>query len=1044
MLSEDDLEQQSLQWFAELGWEILHGPDIAPDGNNPLRASFHDVFLRPVLLEQLQEINPHIPVTVLDEVILRIAHAQSPDLVVSNKAFHHLLLDGVPVQYKQDDRVIHDKALLMDFNYPKHNRFTVVNQVAIQGTKQVRRPDVIGYINGLPVAVIELKSPVDANADIWAAFNQLQTYKNELSDLFICNEALVVSDGYNARIGSLTANEERFLPWKTLSNEDDKPLFEWQLETVVKGFFNRELLLDYIRYFILFESDGKRLIKKIAAYHQFHAVREAVAATIVASTGKHVPLRSNITPGSKKAGVVWHTQGSGKSISMCCYAGKLLQQAEMNNPTIVVVTDRNDLDGQLYATFCQAQDLLKQEPLQANDRDQLREMLNARESGGIIFTTVQKFAPQDGEQTHPALNLRSNIVVISDEAHRSQYGLNATLDRETGAYKYGYAKHMRDALPNASFMGFTGTPVSSEDKDTRAVFGDYVSIYDIQDAVEDGATVPIYYESRLAKLDLNHEELETLSNQVDELVEDEETDQKEKTKSDWSRLEKLVGSEPRINQVAADLVQHFEARNATMNGKAMIVAMSREICVKLYDALVALRPEWHSDDVEKGEIKIIMTGSASDNSFLQPHIYNKQTKKRLEARFKDLNDPLKLVIVRDMWLTGFDAPCCHTMYIDKPMRGHNLMQAIARVNRVFKDKPGGLVVDYIGIANELKQALKTYTDSKGKGQTTVDAHEAFAILLEKLDVIHGMFAKTPTATGFDYTGFAEVPQRFLLKAADYVLGLDDGKKRFFDVVLAMNKAWSLCSTLDEAKPLQKEIAFLSAVKVAIIKLTTTDKKFSQSEKNTLLGKILDNAIIATGVDDVFALAGLDKPNIGLLSDEFLEEVRELPQRNLAVELLEKLLNDGIHARTKNNVVQEKKYSDRLKAVLLKYNNRAIETAQVIEELIQMAKEFQEAMARDEALGLNSDEIAFYDALAENESAVRELGDDVLKKLAIEVTLKLRQSTTVDWQVRESVRARLRILVRQTLRKYKYPPDKTPYAVELILKQAEVVSNHWTA
>ncbi|MGP2756859.1 type I restriction endonuclease subunit R [Serratia marcescens] len=1044
MLSEDDLEQQSLQWFAELGWEVLHGPDIAPDGDNPLRASFHDVFLRPLLLEQLQKINPHLPVAVLDEVILRIAHAQSPDLIVSNKAFHHLLLDGVPVQYKQDDNVIHDKALLMDFYHPNHNRFTVVNQVAIQGTKQVRRPDVICYINGLPVAVIELKSPIDANADIWAAFNQLQTYKNELSDLFICNEALVVSDGYNARIGSLTANEERFLPWKTLSNEDDKPLFEWQLETVVKGFFNRELLLDYIRYFILFENDGKRLIKKIAAYHQFHAVREAVAATIVASTGKHLPLRSNITPGSKKAGVVWHTQGSGKSISMCCYAGKLLQQAEMNNPTIVVVTDRNDLDGQLYATFCQAQDLLKQEPLQANDRDQLREMLNARESGGIIFTTVQKFAPLDGEQTHPALNLRSNIVVISDEAHRSQYGLNATLDRETGAYKYGYAKHMRDALPNASFMGFTGTPVSSEDKDTRAVFGDYVSIYDIQDAVEDGATVPIYYESRLAKLDLNHEELETLSEQVDELVEDEETDQKEKTKGDWSRLEKLVGSEPRINQVAADLIQHFEARNATMNGKAMIVAMSREICVKLYNALVALRPEWHSDDVEKGEIKIIMTGSASDNKFLQPHIYNKQTKKRLEARFKDLNDPLKLVIVRDMWLTGFDAPCCHTMYIDKPMRGHNLMQAIARVNRVFKDKPGGLVVDYIGIANELKQALKTYTDSKGKGQTTIDAHEAFAILLEKLDVIHGMFSKTPTAAGFDYTGFEEVPQRFLLKAADYVLGLDDGKKRFFDVVLAMNKAWSLCSTLDEAKPLQKEIAFLSAVKVAIIKLTTTDKKFSQSEKNTLLGKILDNAIIATGVDDVFALAGLGKPNIGLLSEEFLEEVREMPQRNLAVELLEKLLNDGIHARTKNNVVQEKKYSDRLRAVLLKYNNRAIETAQVIEELIQMAKEFQEAMARDDALGLNPDEIAFYDALAENESAVRELGDETLKKLAIEVTLKLRQSTTVDWQVRESVRARLRILVRQTLRKYKYPPDKTAGTVELILKQAEVVSNSWTS
>lgn len=714
----------------------------------------------------------------------------------------------------------------------------------------------------------------------------------------------------------------------------------------------------------------------------------------------------------------------------------------MNNPTIVVVTDRNDLDGQLYATFCQAQDLLKQTPLQANDRDELRELLNARESGGIIFTTVQKFAPLDGEQSHPALNQRSNIVVISDEAHRSQYGLSATLDRQTGVYKYGYAKHMRDALPNASFMGFTGTPIASEDKDTRAVFGDYVSIYDIQDAVDDGATVPIYYESRLAKLDLNHEELETLSDQVDELVEDEETGQQEKTKGDWSRLEKLVGSEPRIKQVAADLVQHFETRNAAMNGKAMIVAMSREICVKLYDAIVAIRPEWHSEDVEQGAIKVIMTGSASDKDHLQSHIYNKQTKKRLEARFKDLNDPLKLVIVRDMWLTGFDAPCCHTMYIDKPMRGHNLMQAIARVNRVFRDKPGGLVVDYIGIANELKQALKTYTDSKGKGQTTVDAREALAILLEKMDVIHGMFARSAGKPGFDYTGFSRDPLAFLRDAVNYILGLDDGKKRYLDVSLAMSKAWSLCNTLDEAKPLQEEFAFLSAIRVGLIKLDPK-AKFSQSEKNSLLSKILDNAVVATGIEDVFALAGLDKPNIGLLSDEFLEEVREMPQRNLAVELLEKLLNDGIHARSGNNVVQQKKYSDRLKAVLLKYNNRAIETAQVIEELIQMAKAFQEAMARDDALGLTPDEIAFYDALAENESAVRELGDDTLRKLAIEVTLKLRQSTTVDWQVRESVRARLRILVRQTLRKYKYPPDKTPGAVELILKQAEVVSNSWT-
>ncbi|WP_127957647.1 type I restriction endonuclease subunit R [Serratia microhaemolytica] len=1042
-MTEDQLEQQCLTWFAETGWEVCHGPDIAPDGCNPQRGSYHDVFLRAILANSLHSINAHLPVEVFEQVIAQVTRAQSPDVLISNQHFHHLLLQGVPVQYKQGDQVIHDHALLIDFNQPSNNRFMVVNQMTLVGSKQLRRPDIVCFINGLPIAVIELKSPADESADIWAAFNQLQTYKNELSDLFICNQALVISDGYHARIGSLTADQERFMPWKTLSHQNDKPLLEWQLETVVKGFFNRELLLDYLHYFILFEQGDKHLIKKIAAYHQFHAVREAVRATIVATTGKHLDLHSAILPGGKKAGVIWHTQGSGKSISMCCYAGKLLQQPEMDNPTIVVVTDRNDLDDQLFTTFCLAQALFKQTPEQAEDREKLRELLNARESGGIIFTTVQRFTLEKEEKIHPALNLRSNIVVISDEAHRSQYGLKAKLERKSGEYKYGYAKHMRSALPNACFIGFTGTPISAEDKDTRAVFGDYVSIYDIQDAVEDGATVPIYYESRLAKLDLNHEELESLSDQVDQLVEDEESDQQEKTKGEWSRLEKLVGSTPRLRQVAEDLIQHFEARNNAIDGKAMVVAMSREICVRLYNALVELRPEWHSDDVEHGAIKIIMTGSAADKAALQPHIYNRQTKKRLEARFKDASDPLKIVIVRDMWLTGFDAPCCHTMYIDKPMHSHNLMQAIARVNRVFKDKPGGLVVDYIGIANELKQALKTYTDSQGKGQTTINAQEAFALLLEKLDIIHGLFAKTSNSTGFDYSGFAADPRPLLLGAANHILSLPEGKKRFADTVLAMSKAWSLCSTLDEAEPLQQEIAFLCAVKAALTKLGSTDHTLSEAEKHSVLSRILDNAIVANGVDDVFALAGLDKPNIGLLSDAFLQEVRDMPYRNLAVELLQKLLNDGIYARSNNNVVQTKKYSERLQAVLNRYNSRAIETAQVIEELIQMAKEFQAAMSRDEELGLNPDEIAFYDALAENESAVRELGDEVLRKLAIEVTEQLRKSTTVDWQVRESVRAELRIRVRNTLRKYKYPPDKTPGAIELILKQAEVVSNSWT-
>lgn len=1057
-MNEEQLESLCLDWFREGGWDVLHGPDIAPDSDNPLRNDYAQVVLDGQLRAAFEAINKHLPAAQIEHCYEQfkaiVLKPESLDLITNNRAFHRLLLEGVPVEYKKDDgEPVTDHAFIIDFDNLNNNAFSVVNQFTITGTKQPRRPDVICFINGLPIAVLELKSPSDENADIWDAFNQLQTYKDEISDLFVFNEALVVSDGYTARVGSLTANQERFMPWRTIKNEDDKPLLEWQLETMVRGFFDRELLLDYIRFFVLFEIDGEQIIKKIAGYHQFHAVREAVKATVIAAQRidgvspsiqeKRATYGDQVVPGSKKAGVVWHTQGSGKSISMCCYAGMLLQQKAMNNPTLIVVTDRNDLDGQLYATFCNAVELLKQTPVQASDRDALRQLLAERESGGIIFTTVQKFALLDDEKHHPVLNDRHNIVVISDEAHRSQYGLKATLSAD-GKYKFGYAKHMRDAIPFASFIGFTGTPISIDDKDTRAVFGGYVSIYDIQDAVDDGATVPIYYESRLAKLDLNHAEIAELSDQVDEVVEDEEdVSNREKTKGEWSRLEKLVGATPRLSQVAADLIEHFETRNATMDGKAMIVAMSRDICAHLYNEIVALRPEWHSDYPEKGAIKIVMTGSASDKPLLQPHIYNKKTKKRLEKRFKDINDPLKLVIVRDMWLTGFDAPCCHTMYIDKPMKGHNLMQAIARVNRVFKNKPGGLVVDYIGIANELKQALKTYTDSKGKGEPTLNAEEAFSILLEKMDAIRGMFGKTPKSDGLDISGHETQAHKLLVPAANYVLGLEDGKKRFLDLVLAATKSYSLCSTLDEAKELRKEIAFYSAIKAAISKFTSVDKKRTQEEKNSALKQILDNAVIAEGVADVFALCGLDKPNIGLLSDEFLEDVRQMPERNLAIELLEKLLKDDIKAKTRNNVVQEKKFADRLQETLRKYNNRAIETAQVVEELIQMAKEFQEEMMREAELGLNPDEIAFYDALANNESAVRELGDEILKKIAVEITDKLRKSTTVDWQVRDSVRARLKILVRRTLQRWKYPPDKAAEAVELILKQAETLSNSWT-
>lgn len=1032
-MNETQLENLCLDWFAENGWEVVHGIDIAPESSNPLRKDYKQILLEADVQAAFERLNPHLPASCFEQVLQKLNQPESLDLVTNNRAFHRMLLEGVPVTYKKQDDWVHDHAFLVDFNHVHQNRFVAINQFTILGTKQPRRPDIICFINGIPFAVLELKSPTDETADIWDAFNQLQTYKEEISDLFVFNEALVVSDGITARVGSLTANQERFLPWRTIKNEDDKPALEWELETVVRGFFDRELFLDYIRFFVLFETDGEKTIKKIAGYHQFHAVREAVQATIAAANPN----------GDKKAGVVWHTQGSGKSISMCCYAGKLLQQPAMHNPTLLIVTDRNDLDGQLFETFSNAQELLKQTPVQANNRDELRRFLAERESGGIIFTTVQKFALLEGESEHPLLNGRHNIVVMSDEAHRSQYGLKAKLGND-GTYKFGYAKHMRDALKNAAFIGFTGTPISSEDKDTRAVFGDYVSIYDIQDAVDDGATVPIYYESRLAKLDINQAEIEELSDQVDEVVEDEEdVGNREKTKSEWSRLEKLVGATPRLKQIAADLVAHFEARTEATAGKGMIVTMSREICVHLYNEIVALRPDWHDPDPEKGKIKIVMTGSASDKPLLQPHIYNKQVKKRLEKRFKDVNDPLQLVIVRDMWLTGFDAPCTHTMYIDKPMKGHNLMQAIARVNRVFKDKQGGLVVDYIGIANELKQALKTYTDAKGKGEPTLRAEEAYAVLAEKMDAIRGMFAKTNEQAGMDLSAYETQAHRLIIPAANYVLSLKDGKKRFLDLVLAINKAFSLCSTLDEAKNLHKEIAFYSAIKAVISKHTSVDRKLSQAEKDSTLKQILDNAVIADGVTDVFAMCGLDKPNIGLLSDEFLEDVRQMPYRNLAVELLEKLLNDGIKAKTRNNVVQEKRFSDRLQETLRKYNNRAIETSQVIEELIQMAKEFQAEMQREASLGLNPDEIAFYDALANNESAVRELGDDTLKQIAREITEKLRKSTTVDWQVRDSVRAQLKILVRRTLQRWKYPPDKAAEAIELVMKQAEQLSNAWT-
>jgi len=1049
MLTEDSLEQIALTWFQDSGWDYRYGPDIAPDGEKPERADYRQVILPGRLHEALHRLNPSLPEAVIDDVFHRIKNLSEPSLVQSNRLFHEALLEGLPVEIEEGGVKRGDRARLIDFEHPGVNHFLVVNQFTVQGTKQPRRPDLVCFVNGLPLAVIELKNPADEQADIWSAFNQLDTYKTEITDLFVFNEALVISDGLNARVGSLTADRERFQPWRTVLNEKDRPLLEFELEKVVRGFFAPELLLDYLRYFVLFEQGDAGLIKKIAGYHQFHAVREAVRVAVIATTqpegvqeepgsyGKHV------IQGSRKGGIVWHTQGSGKSISMVCFAAKLMQRPEMKNPTIVVVTDRNDLDGQLFQTFLGARSLLKETPQKAEDRDQLRSLLAGRPSGGIIFSTVQKFTPGEGEDQFPRLTDRTNIVVIADEAHRSHYGFRAVLDKKSGKYKYGFAKHLRDALPNATFVGFTGTPVASDDKDTRAVFGDDVSVYDIQDAVDDGATVPIYYESRLAKLTINQPEIEELSAKVEEIFEDEESVAlREAAKTEWAALEKLVGAAPRVKEVAADLVKHFESRTATIDGKAMIVAMSRQICVDLFDAIVELRPAWKGTLVpgkdadkpshyssEDGAVRVVMTGSPADDPKLRPHIYNHATKKVLEKRFKNPKDPLKIVIVRDMWLTGFDVPCLHTMYVDKPMRDHNLMQAIARVNRVFRDKQGGLIVDYIGIAAELRRALRTYTESNGKGRPANLSSEAFAKLNLLLDVARGILH------GFDYSAYPTKAVSLLLPAANYVLGLGNGKKRWFDAVMGLTKAFSLCGTLDEAAGLREEIAFFQAVKSVISKATETDKKIEQDRNYGVIKQILDNAVLSEGVEDVFKLAGLARPDIGILSDAFLEEVRHFPQKNFAVELLKKLLNDQIKSRCRTNVVLEKKFSDRLVEALNRYRNRAIESAQVIEELIAMAKEVREAAKRGERLGLNESEFAFYSALAENESAVRELGDEVLKKIAFELTEKLRNKG-VDWQKRESVRARLRNLVRITLRRYKYPPDKQEEAIRLVLEQAE--------
>lgn len=1039
--TESEVEQVALTWFQSLGYAILSGPDIAPGELMAERNEYREVVLERRLRMALTRLNPAIPSEALDEAYRRIIRAEFPVLVLNNHSFHRMLIDGVPVEYRgQGGRIIPDYARLIDFENPDNNDWLVVNQFTVEENKITRRPDIVVFINGLPLAVIELKNPADEKATICTAFNQLQTYKQEISSLFIYNEILVISDGLKARIGSLTANREWFLPWRTIEGEELAPTSAPQLEVLIKGVFEKKRILQYIRHFIVFEEEDSGVLnKKVAGYHQFHAVNAAVEETIRAlgepmDTLKAAePMRvywtGKITAdtlekkGDRRVGIVWHTQGAGKSLTMAFYAGTIILHPTMENPTLVVITDRNDLDDQLFGTFSRCHELLRQQPVQAKSRADLRSKLRVA-SGGVIFTTIQKFFPEEKGDSYPKLSDRRNIVVIADEAHRSQYDF---ID--------GFARHMREALPNALFIGFTGTPLELTDRNTRAVFGDYISIYDIQRAVDDGATVPIYYESRLAKLELDERERPKIDKEFEEVTEREEVEQKEKLKTKWAQLAAVVGTEKRINLIAHDLINHFKQRLEVMDGKAMIVCMSRRICVQLYNAIVSLRPDWHHIDDDKGTIKIVMTGSASDPPEWQAHIRNKARREVLAKRFKDPNDHFKIVIVRDMWLTGFDAPCLHTMYIDKPMRGHGLMQAIARVNRVFKDKPGGLVVDYLGLADQLKIALANYTESGGKGRTAINQEEAVAVMLEKYEICCNLFH------GFDWSlwknGTSEQRLSILPAAQEHILSQKDGKERCLKFVTELSKAFALAVPHEKAIEIRDDVGFFQAVRSALAKSTPITGK-SPNELDMAIRQIVSRAVATDKVIDIFNAAGLKKPDISILSEEFLAEVRSMPHKNLAVELLRKLLNDEIKTVSRMNLVQSRSFAEMLERTIRAYQNRAIETAQVIEELVALAKEMREANRRGEQLGLTAEEIAFYDALETNDTAVKILCDDVLKTIARELVETVRKNVTIDWTVKESVRAKLRMMVKRILRKYGYPPDKQEKATQTVLKQAELL------
>lgn len=1037
-LSEAAVEQALLDQLRALDYAIEREEDIGPDGQRPERESHDEVVLKKRFEDAVARLNPGLPLEARQDAVRRVMQSELPSLLEENRRLHKLITEGVDVEYYANDGTLTaGKVALIDFERPAQNDWLAVSQFVVINGQNNRRPDVVVFVNGLPLGVIELKAPGSAGAHLLGAFNQLQTYKQQIPQLFNTNALLVTSDGIAARVGSLSADLERFMPWRTTDGTDVAPKGAPELSTLIEGVFEQRRLLDLLCYFTVFGETGSGLAKIIAGYHQFHAVRHAVNSTVTASSPQ----------GNQRVGVIWHTQGSGKSLLMAFYAGQLVKHPAMANPTLVVLTDRNDLDDQLFSTFSMCRDLIRQTPVQAESREDLQKVLS-RASGGVIFTTLQKF----GEIAEP-FTTRRNVVVIADEAHRSQYGFKAKVDAKTGEISYGFAKYLRDALPNASFIGFTGTPIEADDVNTPAVFGHYIDVYDISRAVEDGATVPIYYESRLARIELDEEEKPKIDAEVDELTEeDSETDQ-ERFKKKWSTVEALVGSDKRLALVAKDMVAHFEDRVAALDGKAMVVCMSRRICVKLYDEIVKLRPDWHSADDNAGAVKIVMTGAASDPQEWQQHIGNKARRDLLAKRARDPKDPLKLVIVRDMWLTGFDAPCMHTMYVDKPMQGHGLMQAIARVNRVFRDKPAGLIVDYIGIAQNLKSALQQYSKNDQEN-TGVDEAQAIAVMMEKYEVVRDMYH------GYDYaSAMGGTPQERLAMMAgaiEWILDLQqklaakektkDGKKnahrRYQDAVLALSKAFALASASDEAREIREEVGFFQAIRAALVK-SSTGSGVTQQERELAIQQIVSRAVVSTEIVDILAAAGIKSPDISILSDEFLAEVQQMEKKNLALEALRKLINDGIRSRSKANVVQTKAFSERLEDAVARYHANAITTAEVLQELIQLAKDIRAARQRGEEQGLSDEEIAFYDALAENESAIQMMGDDKLKLIAHELLVSLRENVSVDWAHRDSARARMRVLVKRILRKYGYPPDLQDAAVQTVLQQAEALSSGWS-